>query len=668
MNERLNNPTIQPSIRELANAIRFLSIDAIEKAKSGHPGITLGIADVATTLFCNHLSFDATWPDWPNRDRFVLSAGHGSMLLYSLLYLCGYKNITLDDLKNFRQLHSKTAGHPEVGLIEGIEATTGPLGQGIAMAVGMAIAEKIQSQRQSIDLINHYTYTIVGDGCLMEGVSQEAISLAGHLGLNKLIVLWDDNGITIDGATSISTSENMAMRFKSCGWDVWQVDGHNPDDIDSVIRMAKATNKPSLIACKTIIGFGAPTKSGSEKCHGSPLGLAEIEGVREKLNWHHEPFLIPDELLNAWRLIGKKGQALAVGWKTQLAALSAKQQDLFNREQQGALPDNLDDVIWSLKSTFIGDAPNIATRKASQLCLAGLTKNIPNVIGGSADLSGSNLTKTEHLTPINRDNFNGRYIYYGVREHAMGAIMNGISLYKGLIPFGGTFLCFSDYMRPAIRLSALMKQRVIYVMTHDSIGLGEDGPTHQPVEHIASLRAIPNLNVYRPADAVETLECWALALKSLGTPSVLVLSRQNMPVLPHEKGPVNLCEKGAYVVSGAENPLKLTIFASGSEVEIALGVRKLLEGEGIGTRVVSMVCMEVFDQQPLEYRNALINASTFNVAIEAACEMGWHKYIGKEGLFFGMPSFGESGPADDLYRHFGLNPEAISRQLQAVLK
>jgi len=648
--------------KQMANAIRALSMDAVEKANSGHPGMPMGMADVATVLFTQFLKFSPQNPKWADRDRFILSAGHGSMLLYSLFYLTGYPDITIEDIKSFRQLHAKTAGHPEYGMLAGIETTTGPLGQGLANSVGFAIAEKIAESRYGTDISNHYTYVIAGDGCLMEGISQEAISLAGHLKLGKLIVLFDDNGISIDGPTSLTTSEDHLGRFKACGWDAQSVDGHNPVEIAAAIAKAKATNTPSLIACKTTIAFGSPNKAGSSSSHGSPLGKDEIAKTREKLGWSHAPFEIPSEILNAWRDAAQRSHGEFSSWSERFGKLESKKQAEFTRTNEGKLPAGLDEVFDNLKKKYANEKPSWATRKSSGEVLKDIVKFVPEMIGGSADLTGSNLTKADSLTPIKADDFSGRYIYYGIREHAMGAIMNGMVLHGGVIPFGGTFLVFSDYCRPAIRLSALMKQRVVYVMTHDSIGLGEDGPTHQPVEHLASLRAIPNLQVFRPADATETAECWQLALHSKDAPSLLALTRQNLPEL-RTYSKENLCARGAYTISESVGGLQVTIFATGSEVSLALEAQKALHSQGVGTRVVSVPCAELFFKQDSEYKVNYLCNDSIKVAVEAASKIGWERFIGGHGIFVGMEGFGESAPAEELYKLFGITAENIVKKV-----
>jgi transketolase len=654
--------------KKMANAIRSLSMDAVEKAKSGHPGMPMGMADVATILFSEFLQFDPKNPSWSNRDRFVLSTGHGSMLLYSLLYLTGYEDITIEDIKNFRQLGAKTAGHPEYGFLKGIETTTGPLGQGIANAVGMALGGKILADNFGNNIINHKIYTIVGDGCLMEGISHEASSFAGHLKLNNLVVLFDDNQISIDGPTSLSVSENTLMRYRSYGWFVQQIDGHNYDEIRQAIAAANASSLPSIIACKTTIGYGAPTKAGTSSCHGSPLGEKEIQGAKENLDWQYEPFVIPEDVLKLWNNIGKKGAEKFSNWQNEFAKTDKEMQKEFTRISNKELPNNWRDAIAQIKLEFAKNPIADATRKSSGRVLEKLAEFIPEILGGSADLTGSNDTKNKCLVPISPENYQGRYIYYGVREHAMAAIMNGLALYSGFVPYGGTFLVFTDYCRPAIRLSALMGLKVIYVMTHDSIGLGEDGPTHQPVEHLASLRAIPNLLVLRPADAQETAECWEIAIEQEKTPSILALSRQNLDAIRVEYNTNNLCKKGAYVISKTNLEEKVLLFASGSEVEIAIHAQAILADQNIGASVVSVPCIELFWQQDYEYIAPFICNNKIKVAIEAGCSMGWDKIIGPHGIFIGMSSFGESAPYKELYSHFGITAENIMFKILEKMK
>ena len=643
--------------RSMANAIRALSMDAVQKANSGHPGLPMGAADVATVLFTQFLKFDAADPHWPDRDRFILSAGHGSMLMYSLLYLTGYADMGLDDIRNFRQLGSKTAGHPEFGHATGIETTTGPLGQGIANAVGFAIAERHLNAAFGDALVNHKTYVLAGDGCLMEGISQEAITLAGHLKLKNLIVLWDDNGISIDGKLSMTDSTDQLARFASAGWAVSRCDGHNPAEIAAALTAAQTSDKPVMIACKTVIGFGAPTKAGTSGSHGSPLGPDEIAGARKALGWDYEPFVVPNDLMDAWRNAGSRGAADRAAWTARLAA-SPKKED-FTRRTSGKLPANFDAVIAAYKQELAKNPPALATRNSSQNALDVINAAVPETVGGSADLTGSNNTKSKELKPLTAADYGGRYVYYGIREHGMAAAMNGMALHGGVIPYGGTFLVFTDYCRPSIRLSALMQQRVIYVMTHDSIGLGEDGPTHQPVEHLAAMRVIPNLAVYRPCDAVETAECWQLALKDESRPSVLALTRQKLKPARIAYSEENLCAKGAYEIAPSEKPAQVVIFASGSEVEIAMAAKALLDQAGKPARVVSVPSMENFERQDAAYKAKVLGAEKTRIAIEAGVRTGWDRFIGVEGTFIGMTGFGASGPAELLYKHFGITAEAV---------
>jgi len=643
---------------QMANAIRFLSIDAVEAAKSGHPGLPMGAADIATALYSRFINHDPKMPDWPDRDRFVLSAGHGSMLLYSLLYLTGYEDMTIEEIKHFRQLKARTAGHPEYGHSSGIETTTGPLGQGIANAVGMALGERLLNQRFG-DLVDHYTYVLAGDGCLMEGISQEAISLAGHWCLNKLILFWDNNDITIDGSVSVADSSDQIARFRACGWHTISVNGHNQDEIAQAIAAAQNSDKPTLIACKTVIGFGAPKMAGTNKVHGSPLGAEEVAATREKLGWPHPPFSVPDDVVAPWRESTKRGEEKRLAWQQKLASLDAATRAEFARVVRGQLPENFEEAIFAYKQQLVTDKPRVATRKASEMALEVINAAVPETIGGSADLTGSNNTRTSQMTSITAHDFSGRYIHYGVREHAMGAIMNGLALHGGFIPYSGTFLCFSDYARPAMRLSALMGLRVIYVMTHDSIGLGEDGPTHQPVEHLASLRVMPNMHVLRPADAVETLECWQLALSARNAPSILALTRQNLPTLRERASRENLCSFGAYELRAASGQAEVTIFASGSEVEIAVRARAVLEGEGIATRVVSVPSFELFEKQPASYKQALLGDAPIKIAVEAGLANGWERFVGQDGFFIGMTGFGASAPIETLYEYFGITVEMI---------
>ena len=650
----------------MANAIRFLAMDAVEKANSGHPGLPMGAADIATVLFTRFMTFDPKSPLWPNRDRFVLSAGHGSMLIYSLLYLLGYEDMSIEDIKNFRQLGAKTAGHPEYGHASGIETTTGPLGQGIANAVGMAIAERKLETDFGSDLMDHYTYVLAGDGCLMEGISQEAISLAGHLKLNKLIVFWDDNGISIDGAISLADSTDQHARFRACGWNTIAVDGHDPDAIAAAIEQAQKSDKPTMIAAKTIIGFGSPNKGGTHKVHGSPLGADEIAATRMALNWEEDAFVVPADVLDAWRLAGLRSTKAHKDWEGRLAAAEPQKKAEFVRRFAGDLPGTFDSAIADYKKKLAETKPTIATRKASEDALEVINGVLAETIGGSADLTGSNNTQTSQTKSITPDDFSGRYIHYGIREHGMAAAMNGIALHGGLIPYSGGFLIFSDYCRPSIRLAALMGIRVIHVLTHDSIGLGEDGPTHQPVEHMAALRAIPNLLMFRPADATETVECWQLALENKHRPSGLALTRQNLVPARTEYSEKNLCAFGAYDLAPADGA-KVTIFASGSEVEIAMKARAVLEGKGVATRVVSVPCFELFFEQPEAYRKAIIGNSPIKIAVEAAIRQGWDSFIGSDGVFIGMNGFGASGPAKELYKHFGITAEAVVAAAEAKL-
>lgn len=648
----------------LANAIRALAMDAVEKAKSGHPGMPMGMADVATVLFHRIMKFDASHPNWPDRDRFVLSAGHGSMLLYALFYLLGYPGVTRKDLENFRQMGSPTAGHPEYGHIDGIETTTGPLGQGLATAVGMAIAERLSAARFGAELVDHHTYVIAGDGCLMEGLSHEAIDLAGHLKLSRLIVLWDDNSISIDGPTSLATSTDQLGRFTASGWHVCRVDGHDPEAVFNALEAAKSDERPSLIACRTIIGFGSPGKQGKETCHGSPLGPNEIEAARKKLNWTHEPFEIPNDILQSWRHAGQRGASIRQAWEKRLE--TTKKGVEFKNFLNGEVSLDVSGPLAALRKNFALDKPKIATRKSSELTLAVINEATEATIGGSADLTHSNFTITKDMGSVRPDNFTGRYIHYGVREFGMAAAMNGIALHGGFVPYGGTFLVFSDYARGAIRLSALMGLRVIYVLTHDSIGLGEDGPTHQPVEHLASLRALPNLYVFRPADAIETAECWEIAINTKQTPSALSLSRQNLATLDR---PIdeNLSSKGAYILREPDRQRDITLLATGSEVEIALEAAQKLLLHGKHAAVVSMPCWELFEMQPESYRKEILGSAP-RIGIEAAIRLGWDRWIGENGTFIGMHGFGASAPANELYQHFGITADSIVTEALALIK
>ena len=657
---------------DMANAIRALSMDAVEQARSGHPGMPMGLADVATVLFGRFLEFDPAHPDWPDRDRFVVSNGHGSMLLYALLYLTGYPDIDIDEIRNFRQLGSRTAGHPEYGLAAGIETTTGPLGQGLANAVGMALAERSMAARFGADLVDHHTYVVCGDGCLMEGISQEAISLAGHLRLDRLIVLYDSNDISIDGPTSLAFSDDARARFESAGWHTQQVDGHDPEAVTAAIAAARAEPRPSMIECRTVIGYGAPTKAGTAASHGAPLGEDEIAGTREGLGWHHAPFTVPDAILAAWRAVGERGSEARAAWEARRTALDEGRRAEFDAAVAGDLPAGLGQALAGLKRTLAEEAPTIATRVANKRTIGAIADALPCLIGGSADLTGSNGTKTDELVPITPGDYGGRYLYYGVREHAMGAVMNGMALHGGVIPFGGTFLTFTDYCRPAIRLSALMELRVIYVMTHDSIGLGEDGPTHQPVEHLASLRAMPNLLLFRPADAVETAECWELALGSAGRPSVLALTRQGVPCLRSGEsgnGSGNACARGGYVLREASGGTpRVVLLATGSECAIADEARQELEAGGVPTRLVSLPCWELFDEQEPAYRESVLGgADTVRIAVEAASPLGWERYVGAAGAIVGMQGFGASAPSKDLYAHFGITAAAVVQAAKARL-
>ncbi|MGA1320022.1 MAG: transketolase [Pelagibacteraceae bacterium] len=643
------------NLNQLANAVRFLSIDAVQKANSGHPGMPMGMADVATVLFKYHLKFNPLNPSWANRDRFILSAGHGSMLLYSLLYLTGYKNFSINDLKNFRQLNSICAGHPEYKKNTGIETTTGPLGQGLGNSVGLAIGEEIFRKKFGSKFINHKTYVIASDGDLMEGISHEAMSLAGHLKLKNLIVFFDNNKISIDGATSLSVSDNYKKRFEAYGWNFLEVNGHNHKQISTAINKASKSNKPTIISCKTIIGFGSPNKSGKASSHGSPLGDDEIALVRKKLKWNASPFEIPKDILDEWRNIGKKGTNLENNWNKLLSKNSKVKNSLEAMLSNKNLND-LDKLISAEKNKYFNEKPAKATRECSSMTIESITPSLSELVGGSADLSGSNNTKTKNSKVISAKDFNGNYIHYGIREHGMAAAMNGLALYGGIIPYGGTFLIFSDYCKPSIRLSALMGLKVIYIFSHDSIGLGEDGPTHQPIEQLAGLRAIPNLNVFRPADINETLECWQIALKSKKTPSAIVLSRQKLPYVNPSFTKDNKCELGAYVVNATAQNNKITLIASGSEVEIALEAQKKLKESNIDSKVVSMPCQELFDQQNNQFKNEIIQKDIPVITIEAGSVMGWEKYS-KNNM--GINSFGESGPYKEVYEHFDLTSDKI---------
>jgi len=651
----------------MANAIRALAMDAVEKAKSGHPGLPMGAADIATALFTRALKFDPLDPKWPDRDRFVLSAGHGSMLLYALLHLTGAPEMTIDELKNFRQLHSKTPGHPENFITSGVETTTGPLGQGIATAVGMALAERMLNAEFG-DVVDHRTYVLASDGDLMEGVSQESIAIAGHLKLNRLIVLWDDNGISIDGPLSVSDSMDQLKRFEAAGWAATRVDGHDQDAIGAAIEAAKASDRPSLIACKTIIGYGAPKRAGTAKSHGEPLGAEEIAGARAALGWPHEPFVIPQDILDAWRAVGARGAAANAAWKARLADMDGARRAEFERRLSGQLPLALKAAAQHYKKKIAEDAAEIATRKASEAVLNALAPHAPELVTGSADLTGSNNTKVAATPAVAPGAYAGRFVHWGIREHGMAAALNGMALHGGYIPSGATFLVFADYMRPSLRLAALMGLRHIEVLTHDSIGLGEDGPTHQPVETIASLRAMPNLNVFRPADQTETLECWQLALEARGTPSVLALTRQNLPQVRKQFVEENLSAGGAYELSPANGAAQVSLFASGSEVAIALEAQKLLAAKGVAARVVSVPCMDLFLARDVSERQAVIGSAPVKVAIEAAVRMGWDAIIGADGSFIGMDGFGASAPYKTLYEYFGITAEKAAQAALDRLK
>ena len=656
-----------------AAALRMLAIDAVQAANSGHPGMPMGMADVAAVLFANHLKFDASAPYWPDRDRFILSAGHGSMLLYGLLHLTGYADMTLDQIKGFRQLGKITAGHPEYGHATGIETTTGPLGQGLANAVGFAMAEASMAARFGKKVVDHYTYVIAGDGCLMEGVSHEAIGLAGKQKLSKLIVFWDDNNISIDGEVTLSDITNQPKRFEAAGWKVIEIDGHDPDAIDEAITLAKKAGKPTMIACKTHIGYGSPNKQDTKGAHGSPLGPDEIAKVREVYGWSHEPFDIPKDIRDAWSVIGAQGAAERTAWEGRFASVSTSKQTEFQRVMAGTPPKRLSAAIKRFKKEIAEQTPKVATRKSSEMALEVINEVTPETIGGSADLTGSNNTLTPDLGIYDADNRGGRYVHYGIREHGMAAAMNGLALHGGVKPYGGTFMCFTDYARPSMRLSALMGVPVTYVMTHDSIGLGEDGPTHQPVEHLAISRSTPNTNVFRPCDSVETAEAWEVAITSQKTPSVMSLTRQGLPTQRTSFTGKNLTSQGAYVLADAEAKRQAILIATGSEVQVAIEAKALLEADGIGTRVVSMPCMDLFEAQDETYRRKVLPAGPVRVAIEAGVSFGWDKWLfgerGKrdKGAFVGMEGFGASGPAPELYEHFGITPAAVAQKVKDLL-
>ncbi len=659
---------MDPKLKDLSNAIRFLSIDAVQKANSGHPGMPMGMSDVATVLFKYYLRFNPKNPNWVNRDRFILSAGHGSMLLYSLLYLTGYKKIKLNDIKNFRQLNSICAGHPEYEKDSGIETTTGPLGQGLANSVGMAIAQEILKKKFGQDLINNKTYVMASDGDLMEGISHEAMSLAGHLNLKNLIVFFDNNKISIDGPTSLSVSDNYKKRFESYGWSFQEINGHNFKQIFNSIKRANKSKKPCIISCKTVIGFGSPNKSGKASSHGSPLGDDEVKLVRKKLKWKHEPFEIPEDIMESWREIGSKGEKLEDEWNKILSKKNSKIKEECERLVNGDLPMELDKVLGDEKLKLFQTKPKMATRQCSSYVIKCISNVLPELVGGSADLSGSNNTKTENSKVINAKNFSGNYIHYGVREHAMAGIMNGMALYGCIVPFGGTFLIFSDYLKPSMRLSALMKLRVIYIFSHDSIGLGEDGPTHQPVEQLEHLRAIPNLNVFRPADINETIECWEIALKSKSNPSAIALSRQKLPYVSEHCAGENKCSKGAYILRKTSESNEVVLIASGSEVEIALETQEKLKKENINSKVISVPCYDIFQNQSENYKNEILGKDTFKVSIEASTKSGWERLVGKNGITIGLSTYGKSAPYKDIYSLFNITSDHIVKMVMENIK
>ena len=659
---------MDPKLKDLSNAIRFLSIDAVQKANSGHPGMPMGMADVATVLFKYYLRFNPKNPNWINRDRFILSAGHGSMLLYSLLYLTGYKKIKLDDIKNFRQLNSICAGHPEYEKDSGIETTTGPLGQGLTNSVGMAIGQEVLKKKFGSDLINNKTYVIASDGDLMEGISHESMSLAGHLNLKNLIVFFDNNKISIDGPTSLSVSDNYKKRFESYGWSFQEINGHSYKQIFNAIKKATKSKKPSIISCKTIIGFGSPNKSGKASSHGAPLGDDEIKLVRKKLKWKHRAFEIPEDLIESWREIGDRGKKLEEEWNNILGKKNTAIKEEYERLVKGELPIDLDKILRDEKLKFFQTKPKMATRQCSSSIINSISNILPELIGGSADLSGSNNTKTESSKVITSKNFSGNYIHYGVREHAMAGIMNGLALYGCLIPFGGTFLIFSDYLKPSMRLSALMKLRVIYIFSHDSIGLGEDGPTHQPIEQLEHLRAIPNLNVFRPADINETLECWEIALKSKNNPSAIALSRQKLLYVSEHSSGESMCSKGAYVLKKTSDNTDVSLIASGSEVEIALEAQEKLRGLNINSKVISVPCYDLFQNQTENYTDEILGKDTFKISIEASSQSGWKSVVGKDGVTIGLSTFGKSAPYKDIYKLFNLTSDEIVKIVKAKVK
>jgi transketolase len=659
MREPENMPQSRAEHDRMANAIRALAMDAVEQAKAGHPGLPMGAADVATVLFTQFLKFDPADPKWPDRDRFVLSAGHGSMLLYALLYLTGYEAVTIDQIKRFRQLGSNTPGHPENFETPGVETTTGPLGQGLGNAVGMAIAERHLAAEFG-DIVDHYTYVLASDGDLMEGISQEAIAFAGHLKLNRLIVLFDDNGISIDGPLSLADSTDQVKRFEASGWNASRIDGHDPQAIAQALHAAQRSDKPTMIACRTTIGFGAPTKAGTAGSHGAPLGADEIKGAREKLGWSYAPFEVPPDVLGWWRAAGQRGQSAHRAWDERLAAMPIDKRGEFARRINGDLPLGLGEAVRKFKQELAKAPKEIATRIASHNALEVLTAAVPEMVGGSADLTGSNNTRPKGMSVLSASDYAGRFIHYGIREHGMAAAMNGMALHRGVIPYSGTFLVFSDYCRPSIRLAALMGERVIHVMTHDSIGLGEDGPTHQPVEHLAALRAIPKLAVFRPCDTVETIECWQLALENRHGPSVLALTRQNLPQLRKTYDAENRCAAGAYEISPADGAADVSLFASGSEVSLAVEAQTILKERGVAARVVSVPCFELLEAADAATRRAVIGTAKVNVAVEAGVRQGWDAIIGSDGVFVGMHGFGASGAYKDLYRHFGITPEKVA--------
>ena len=653
-------------LQQMANAIRALSMDAVQAANSGHPGLPMGAADIATVLYTKFLKIDPLAPEWPDRDRFVLSAGHGSMLQYALHYLVGFADMTLDEIKNFRQLGARTAGHPEYGHASGIETTTGPLGQGISTAVGMALAERMMNARFGDELVDHFTYVLASDGDLMEGISHEAISIAGHLKLSRLIVLYDDNDISIDGPLDLTESGDALGRFEAAGWDAVRIDGHDHAAIEKAIEAARQSDKPSLIACKTTIGYGSPNKQGTSGVHGAPLGDDEIALTRETLGWSSEPYDIPSDLLDNWRMAGRTHASTRKAWEERLAAQSAETKNRYERTVAGDLPQGLDGAVDAFKKQLADEKPGWATRKSSEEALKAIVPHVPEMIGGSADLTGSNNTKTPEQAPVSADNMAGQFIHWGIREHGMAAAMNGMALHGGFIPYSGTFLVFSDYSRPAIRLSALMKQRTIHVLTHDSIGLGEDGPTHQPVEHLAALRAIPNTFVFRPADAIETLECWQLALKLDTAPSILALTRQGLPaVRGYEER--NGCAHGAYELAAGSSDPQVTILASGSEVSIAMEARAALKEDGIGARVVSVPCMELFEQQNPATQADILGNTPIRIAVEAAIRQSWDRFLRPQDIFIGMDGFGASAPAGQLFQHFGITADAIAAAARNAL-